>query len=253
LQRGAYDNGGLYQATKLTLNAIICRHGYPVTFFEREELLRVLYKNIPDKENIQTSQQVTDLQLGKNLVIARTKQGRTWKAPIVVGADGIHSLVRKFIWKEMDQGSKGSSLSESEAIVAEYYCIFGVSVYKSDDLEFAEGGGHVNFDEARSTVVINSSRNKHFWFLILKFDQRKIYPNIPRFDDKDMEKTAAKNKDLMVTEHTSFGDLWKMRTKCAMVPLEEVVFDIWHANRLVLLGDSAHKVCPKVLEGMSSH
>ncbi|PTD06396.1 FAD-dependent monooxygenase ausM [Fusarium culmorum] len=228
------------------------RHGYPVTFFEREELLRVLYENIPDKENIQTSQQVTDLQLGENLVTVKTNQGRTWKAPIVVGADGIHSLVRKSIWKEIDQRTEGASLSQSQAIVADYYCTFGVSVYKSDDPEFIEGAGHVNFDHSRSTVVINSSRNKHFWFLILKFNERKTYPNIPRFGEKDMEKMAAENKDLMVTEHTSFADLWRMRTKCAMVPLEEVVFDVWHTNRLVLLGDSAHKVTPNAGQGGNS-
>ncbi|KIL83912.1 hypothetical protein FAVG1_12889 [Fusarium avenaceum] len=228
------------------------RHGYPVTFFEREELLQVLYENIPDKENIQTSQQVTDLQLDENPITVKTNQGRTWKAPIVVGADGIQSLVRKSIWKEIDQRTEGASLSQSQAIIADYYCTFGVSVYKSDDPEFIEGAGHVNFDHSRSTVVINSSRNKHFWFLIMKFNERKTYPNIPRFGEKDMEKMAAENNGLMVTEHTSFADLWRMRTKCAMVPLEEVVFDVWHANRLVLLGDSAHKVTPNAGQGGNS-
>ncbi|KIW80211.1 hypothetical protein Z517_06826 [Fonsecaea pedrosoi CBS 271.37] len=228
------------------------RHGYPTTFFEREELLQVLYRNIPDKQNVKTSQQVTGIELGDNQVTVVTRQGQTWQAPIVVGADGIHSFVRQAIWKEIEQKNKGASLNQSQSIMADYYCIFGVSVYKSDDPEFGEGSGHANFDHERSTVVVNSSRNKHFWFLILKFDKRQKYPNIPRFGDKDMEKTATENQDLMVTEHTSFAHLWRLRTKCAMVPLEEVVFDVWYANRMVLLGDSAHKVTPNAGQGGNS-
>lgn len=222
---------------------MMCRHGYPFTFFEREELLKVLFDNIPDKENIQTSQQVTDLEIDEKLITVKTKTGRIWRAPIVVGADGIHSMVRQHIWKELDQGINGThSLNGSKAIVADYYCIFGMSVYKSDDPDFVEGSSHIINDQFRCAVVISSSRNKHFWFLIEKFDERKSYPNIPRFRETDMENMVAKNSDLMVTEHTSFSDLWRLRTKCAMVPLEEVVFDDWHANRLVLLGDAAHKV-----------
>jgi FAD dependent monooxygenase len=222
---------------------MMCRHGYPTVFFEREELLKVLYDNIPDKENIHTSQQVTDLEIGEKLIAVKTKNGRVWRAPIVVGADGIHSMVRKHIWKDIDQGTNGGpSSNESKAIIADYCCIYGMSVYKSDDPDFIEGSGHVNFDQSRSTVVMNSSRNKHFWFLIEKFNERKTYPDIPRFGETDMENMAAKNSDLMVTEHTSFSDIWRLRTKCSMVPLEEVVFDIWHSNRLVILGDAAHKV-----------
>jgi 2-polyprenyl-6-methoxyphenol hydroxylase-like FAD-dependent oxidoreductase len=38
-------------------------------------------------------------------------------------------------------------------------------------------------------------------------------------------------------------DLWDTRIKCSMAALEEVVFETLFEDRVVLLGDAAHKAC----------
>ena len=39
-----------------------------------------------------------------------------------------------------------------------------------------------------------------------------------------------------------FGEVWKRRIRASIVNLEEGVLDHWYHGRIVLAGDSAHKV-----------
>ena len=90
---------------------------------------------------------------------------------------------------------------------------------------------------------MSSTRDRSFWFLIIKFDKRKISPNIPRFTTEDAEKEVTKYLDKQTTEKTKMRDLWDTRVKFSMAALEEVVFETWFEDRVVLLEDAAHKVC----------
>jgi FAD dependent monooxygenase len=48
-----------------------------------------------------------------------------------------------------------------------------------------------------------------------------------------------------ITENITFGDLWKTKTRHGLIAIEEGVLDKWHAGRIVLVGDAAHKVSLK--------
>jgi FAD dependent monooxygenase len=85
--------------------------------------------------------------------------------------------------------------------------------------------------------------------LITKYDKKYYTPNIPRFSQADLEKSVLKNSDIKITEHTTLGDMWKHRSKTTMVSLEEVCFNRWYNDRLVLLGDAVHKVTPNAGHG----
>jgi FAD dependent monooxygenase len=126
---------------------------------------------------------------------------------------------------------------------ADYYCAFGVSNFITDDPAIIPGDGQITYDEKVSSVVVSSTRNRSFWFLIIKFDDRKKYPNIPRFTTEEAEREVTKYLDKQITEKTKMRDLWDTRIKCSMAALEEVVFETWFEDRVVLLGDAAHKAC----------
>jgi FAD dependent monooxygenase len=125
---------------------------------------------------------------------------------------------------------------------SQYYCAFGVSIYDFKDPDIVQGASQILFNEKRSNIVISSTRNRNFWFLVLKHDKKYTYPNIPRFTPEESIAIMEKNTDLCVTQQTSMKDLWDKRTKFALASLEEVVFKQWHEGRIVLVGDSAHKV-----------
>jgi len=125
---------------------------------------------------------------------------------------------------------------------ADYYCAFGVSKYETDDPDIIPGNGQITYGKKVSSVLVSSTRNRNFWFLIIKFDKRQHYPNIPRFTTADTETEVKFYFDRPMTQRTKIKDLWDSRLKCSMAALEEVVYEKWFEDRLVLLGDAAHKV-----------
>ncbi|KAI0108423.1 hypothetical protein F4814DRAFT_427909 [Daldinia grandis] len=46
-----------------------------------------------------------------------------------------------------------------------------------------------------------------------------------------------------VCESLPFRELWHKREHASLVNIEEGVLDKWHCARIVLAGDTAHKVC----------
>ena len=58
----------------------------------------------------------------------------------------------------------------------------------------------------------------------------------------DAERLAEKVKDHPVSDSLLFGEVWDSRTRAQLVSIEEGVFKHWYSGRMVLAGDSAHKV-----------
>ena len=81
-----------------------------------------------------------------------------------------------------------------------------------------------------------------FWFLFVKAPKLTRTPNCPRFTDEDAENTIQKYGSSLVGPGYTVKDLWDARVKGTMVPLEEGIAKQWSHNRVVLMGDSVHKV-----------
>ncbi|KAF2494655.1 FAD/NAD(P)-binding domain-containing protein, partial [Lophium mytilinum] len=225
------------------------RHGYPILFFERAEMLEILYNHLPDKSKILCSKKVVDIQSNSEVATAITEDGTKYIADMIIGADGVNSTTRKMMWNMMADTDPDLVQKEATSMFSDYSCTFGVSIFESDDPELRPGVSHINYGEKQSHICIISTRNRKFWFLILKHDKRYYAPNIPRYTAADLEASVLKHSGVRVTEHSTLGDLWKHRSKCTMVCLEEAMFDRWSHDRLVLLGDSVHKVTPNAGHG----
>jgi len=90
------------------------RHGYPILCLERSELLDVLYEKYEKKEHIVTSSEVVKVDSRRDEVVVSTKNGKVYKGDIVVGADGIHSSIRKYMWDvERDRDSEAARKAEN--------------------------------------------------------------------------------------------------------------------------------------------
>lgn len=83
------------------------RHGYPITFLDRQMVLRVLYDNIRDKQKVLTGKHVQHVQMKKDGVVVQTADGSSYEGDILVGADGIHSAVRGEMWRIANEMSPG--------------------------------------------------------------------------------------------------------------------------------------------------
>lgn len=81
-----------------------------------------------------------------------------------------------------------------------------------------------------------------FWFLFIKSPESTRTPNCPRFTDEDAEAYIQKYGSSLVGPGYTVKELWDARVKATMVPLEEGIIKKWSHNRVVLMGDSVHKV-----------
>jgi 2-polyprenyl-6-methoxyphenol hydroxylase-like FAD-dependent oxidoreductase len=62
-------------------------------------LLQILFQNVKRKSQIHLQKRVTEVIPSENSVTVKTQDGDSFTGDILVGADGIHSLVRKEMWR----------------------------------------------------------------------------------------------------------------------------------------------------------
>lgn len=124
-------------------------------------------------------------------------------------------------------------------MTVEYTCLFGISS-AIPGLEISEQVNGI-FDHL-SVLTIHGRYGRVFWFVIQKLDRKYVYPDVPRFTDKDAVQLVSRLKDIQFWKDITVGDLWKNREVFSMTALEEGLFETWHYDRMVLAGDSVHKV-----------
>ncbi|KAE8377206.1 hypothetical protein BDV26DRAFT_305041 [Aspergillus bertholletiae] len=138
------SRGGIIRCFENFNQNMTGRHGYPIVFFERRMLIQILYDKIQDKSKVLTSQRVQSVHTSESHVTVITKEGQTYAGDIVVGADGIHSTVRRQMWEEAKE-KDSSWIDPSE--------------------ENVEGNLTSVFNENFSFLVPSGPGEKTYWFL----------------------------------------------------------------------------------------
>ena len=90
--------------------------------------------------------------------------------------------------------------------------------------------------------MCTTQRDQTFFFVFIKLPKAVRWPDRIRYTVEEAETEAAKYVDLPVADGIRFGHLWKQRIRGHLYCLEEGIFKLWHHSRIVLVGDSAHKV-----------
>lgn len=91
-------------------------------------------------------------------------------------------------------------------------------------------------------ITFHGEDGRVFWFMIEKLQQKYVYPDNPRFSTDDAASVCARLSKLSIWRDISVANLWKNRIFVSMTAMEEGLFQTWHFGRIVLLGDSVHKV-----------
>lgn len=105
--------------------------------------------------------------------------------------------------------------------------------------------------KGRSYLVARGPNDTMFWILFFKNEKKTQGSNIPRYTDDDRERLVAMYEKDVVKSGYTFGDLYKSRIQSSIVPLEEGVLKTCFYRRVVLVGDSWHKVtCPQPIHGL---
>jgi 2-polyprenyl-6-methoxyphenol hydroxylase-like FAD-dependent oxidoreductase len=78
-------------------------HGQDVLVLERRELLKILYENLPDKSRVRLGTKVTNVVDGVDQVEVHLADGTTEQGDMVLGCDGVHSLIRESMWENANK------------------------------------------------------------------------------------------------------------------------------------------------------
>ncbi|PKX90478.1 FAD-dependent oxidoreductase [Aspergillus novofumigatus IBT 16806] len=218
------------------------RFGYPIAFLDRQKVLDILFRSYSGSKSIHLKAEVKGVETSSDGVIITTTDGARYHGHLVVGADGVHSTIRSEIWKTAPVVTE----VEKKSMTVEYSCIFGIS----SPIPGLHAGHQVNaFFDRRTIVTIQGKGGRIYWFVIQKLQRKYIYPNSPRFTSSDAAAAAERLRDVLIYRDVTFGALWDRCETASMTALEENVFRTWHHGRMVLIGDSAHKMTPNIGQG----
>ncbi|KAF9888702.1 hypothetical protein FE257_008460 [Aspergillus nanangensis] len=222
------------------------RFGFPLAFLDRQKLLDILYRAYPNKSNILTKTEVIAVQESDHGAGVITEDGTLHKGHLIVGADGVHSRIRSEMWRLAAMKPGKPFNKERTSMTVEYACIFGISTGIANLVP----GEQINAILDKLTIAtIHGKNGRIYWFIVKKLDQKYAYSNAPRFTVDDAAKYCAQLADISIWKDLYVRDLWETRVTVSMAALEEYILKTWHYGRLVLLGDSIHKMTPNFGQG----
>ncbi|KAI1082129.1 FAD dependent monooxygenase [Whalleya microplaca] len=217
--------------------------GYPVSFLERHKFLEILYDKLQRKNQIHKSQKVVAVENYASRAVVKTADGTEYVGDLVVGADGVHSLVRSEIWKLANETSQ-ATMKRSD-IKFEYSCIYGISL----NVPHIEPGVQLSLlDDDLTIHLFPGKQSKAFWFIIVKTMQSQCVEkqwHTSYTARRICEGLQSKKLD----KNLFFEDVWSKCKIFKMTPLEEGIFKRWHCGRLVCIGDAIRKMAPNIGQG----
>jgi FAD dependent monooxygenase len=129
--------------------------------------------------------------------------------------------------------------SDKTSMFTQYKGIFGVSDTKNL-ARMGDADVNIIYGHAAGKLLFTQP-GQAYWALVYK-DEYSSPPKTWRPDEEEREAVADRFKDIQMTDKLTFEELWKNKSRGGLVNIEEGILDKWHSGRIVLVGDSAHKV-----------
>lgn len=97
-------------------------------------------------------------------------------------------------------------------------------------------------NQNRNYFCAGGTDGQFYWFAFAKNEKSTRGSSILRYTEEDKESLAATLKDDTIKPGLTFGDLYASQTTSTLVPIEEGLLERCFHGRIVLTGDSWHKV-----------
>ncbi|KAB8068834.1 FAD/NAD(P)-binding domain-containing protein [Aspergillus leporis] len=217
--------------------------GYGGLFLERQKLLRIMSKHIVNTDAIRTSAQVVSLQETSDYVTLTASDGSEVDVGLVIGADGVRSCVRDAIERALFAKDKVQS---DTYMRTRFACVYGVSPPVSG---IAEGDCFSVYRERATILGFTGKNGTIFWFVFEDLGHALPLSQSPRYTAADVEGVCRAVADVQVLPGIPFKNILANRKVAVKVALEEGLAPTWHSDRMVIVGDAAHKMVPNAAMG----
>jgi 2-polyprenyl-6-methoxyphenol hydroxylase-like FAD-dependent oxidoreductase len=221
-------NGDILQASDLS--AVAKLFGFETVALHRSALQRVLSEQLPS-DVVTFGAEAKNLKRGTDAVSVLLTDGSTINAKIVVGADGIHSQIRKLA--SLGGKTRYSGSSSYRAITKGANLLF--PELNHDAYEIWGKGCRLGFSK------INAA--DYYWYMT--FDSEPNKTTSPKARRAHAESLFRKffPKWTPLLENTQSDEI--LQTDIAdLKPLKS-----WSSDRIGLLGDAAHATTPNLGQG----
>ncbi|OTA91291.1 hypothetical protein M434DRAFT_13258 [Hypoxylon sp. CO27-5] len=215
-------------------------HGGAAYMFNRAHLVRALYDGLSesDKSRVLTNKKVTDVSADASGVSVLCVDGTKYEGSIVIGADGVHSIVRKRMRELALKASPTIDIDEENPFVSEYKTAWCSFPLQGDE----KGGppGTVWWGHSKDHSVQYLLGNDRAWMFVY---ERLPAPTreSPRYTEEDTLAFIEKWRDLFICDNVQVKDVFPQRYHGGMTILQEGILKRWSWGRMVLVGDAAHK------------
>lgn len=200
-----------------------------------------MYENIQHKEKILLNKRVCNIDLGDDGVRVHTHDGDNFEGSLVIGTDGIHSAVRENMFRIAKKLQPGYFPEDPSSKVPSYYCaIYGVAKdvpgFRDTDVNTCIGYNSSHFS-------LPGIDGQVFYFVSEKWPKTQYGEDIQRCFTKEEEAEFVKKyAGLKFNETTTFEDIYAHKVVGGMTSLHHTVYEKWSFRRILVIGDSAHKV-----------
>ncbi|KAG8156979.1 hypothetical protein KVR01_013201 [Diaporthe batatas] len=230
-------------------------HGRPCMLVDRMALLRVLLASLPPAERaarVRMGKQVVSVETDDAGVRVACEDGSVYRGSVVVGCDGVHSVVRRRVCELRAEGKReaarrrsfgllgGGGHEADSAMEARYYGLVGTGPL----LDGLEAGVcyETRCDAIGATVqVLTSEDTMHF---VVYVPLHRPVTRQTHYPPENANHLASVVANHPITERIRFSDLWQSRNHGKMLDFHEGIADKWYHGRIVLAGSAAHSTTP---------
>ncbi|KAI1764006.1 FAD/NAD(P)-binding domain-containing protein [Hypoxylon sp. FL1150] len=226
--------------------------------FNRANLIRGIYDGLSkaDRSRVFTNKVVTDITVDDSGVSVSCADGTRYDGSVVIGADGAHSVVRKYmrtlalkgLSKEaaaaVDIDEENPFLSNYQMI--EYSSSFDAGLKRAASREGDEHGGSGSTQDTHGdghSLQFVTGEKRSWVFVYERLPEPTRVP--VHYTQEDVVSYAEKWGDMPLDSGLKVRDVFAQRYYAGMTNLDEGVLKRWTwGGRLVLAGDAAHKFTP---------
>ncbi len=226
-------------------------HGAYPRVISRHDLMQILHDGLPAEAQAKLlpNKKVVGVSTDSDGVTVTCADGTTYTGTIVVGADGAHSTVRD----QMRTATLQTTSSVDEANDEKPF----LTTYRSMWIRFPTVSPIVPGDASEThgydcTLQLFAGEDTSVIGIYERMD--KPTRDGARYTEEDERKFIERwgHLPIIINSDMTIKDAYTNRTQAGMVNLEEGILKKWSYDRIVLVGDAAHKFTPSTGAGCNN-